>query len=95
MRTTGSTIVQSSPPTLGPAPDPGEQLAPRLAELVVHLTDCNPRLAVAAVNAAVGREQAVDADAEGRLAVVAQAMVSVRRQIDLRDRQPGPAALEA
>jgi hypothetical protein len=55
--------------------------APRLAELVVHLTDCAPRKAVAAVAAATLVEpHSVDE----ALAVVARAMCS-RRQVDLTD----------
>ena len=83
METTGTTLVEglASSPT---------GVEPRLAELVVHLTDCPPRLAVAAVNAAVGDERPATADE--RLAVVADAIVAVRRQIDLRDPKPsGPA----
>ena len=81
MEPTGSTIVQGSPPQTHPAS------APRLAELVAHLTECNPRLAVAAVNAAIGDAEPTGTD--DRLAVVAQALVSVRR-LDLRDPKPTP-----
>jgi len=79
MEPTGSTLVD------GMAPSP-TGLAPRLAEMVTHLTDCNPRLAVAAVNAAVG--DAPPTTRDERLALVADAMVAVRRMIDLRDPRP-------
>jgi hypothetical protein len=53
----------------------------RLAELVVHLTDCSPQQAVAAVEAV----QTVDpSDADESLELVARAMCAVRR-VDLRD----------
>ena len=54
----------------------------RLAELVICLTDCPPPLAVAAV-----KEAAIDSDAvteDDRLRIVARAMVSVKKGIDLR-----------
>lgn len=54
----------------------------RLAELVVHLTDCQPRRAVAAVNRAAALRD--PSSLEDKLAVVAEALVSLRR-IDLRD----------
>jgi hypothetical protein len=79
---TGTTVVDT---TLPATPPP----APRLTELVVHLTDCSPRLAVVAVDAAVGG--AIPVDDDGRLAVVARALVSVRRSIDLREPKPAPA----
>lgn len=80
MEPNGSTIVQSSPPSVSTP-------APRLAELVAHLTDCNPRLAVAAVNAALGDE--VPSNTDERLAVVAEALLSLRR-LDLREPQRAP-----
>lgn len=61
---------------------------PRLAELVVHLTGCEPAHAVTAVAASSPRPpESVDE----ALAVVAQAMCSLRRvdltdSVDLRDR---------
>jgi hypothetical protein len=54
----------------------------RLAELVVHLTDCPAPLAVAAVNEAVGEDELATED--DRLMVIARAMLSVKRGIDLR-----------
>ena len=54
----------------------------RLAELVVHLTDCPAPLAVAAVNEAAGDDELLTED--DRLMVVARAMLSVKRGIDLR-----------
>jgi chemotaxis regulatin CheY-phosphate phosphatase CheZ len=54
----------------------------RLAELVVHLTDCAPERAIAAVEA----QHPVDpVSSDDALAVVARAMCSVRR-VDLRDK---------
>ena len=53
---------------------------PRLAELVVHLTGCNPRAAVAAVEDASDADPATVDDA---LAIVARAMCAIGR-IDLR-----------
>jgi hypothetical protein len=77
VQTTGTTIVDTAPPA-------SEAIAsPRLAELVIHLTDCNPRLAVAAVDAAGGGS--VTGGADDRLATVARALISVRRTIDLRE----------
>ena len=58
---------------------------PRLAELVVHLTGCRPQLAVAAVNRA-SADRTVTSD-DDRLAVVAEAMIALRR-IDLREKRP-------
>ena len=75
MQTSGSTIVHTAPPTA-----PTESAAPRLAELVVHLTQCEPRRAVAAVDAALGGHPPAGTD--DRIAVVAQAILAVRRPID-------------
>lgn len=60
--------------------------AARLAELVAHLTSCPAHVAVGAIR------QALPADADGvadlstddRLAVVAEAMLLVQRDFDLR-----------
>jgi hypothetical protein len=79
VQTTGTTVVGTTLP-------PATTACPRLAELVVHLTDCNPRLAVAAVDAALGG--ATPATDDERLAAVARALISVRRSIDLRDPKP-------
>jgi hypothetical protein len=60
--------------------------SPRLAELVAHLTGCDPTRAVSAVRAATtSQPPAVDP-----LAIVARAMCSLRRvdltePVDLRD----------
>jgi hypothetical protein len=67
-------------------PDPRQRPARlpstyRLAELVVHLTDCSPEQAIAAVEA-VQTDEPADADAS--LEVVARAMCAIRR-VDLRD----------
>ena len=76
MQTTGTTVVDMIRP-------PTSTASPRLAELVVHLTDCNPRLAIAAVDAAVRGTTPTTNDE--CLTAIAQAMMSVRRRIDLRD----------
>lgn len=82
MQTSGTTIVD----TVLPASQAPTTTSPRLAELVVHLTDCDPTVAVAAVDAATGGVALGDGD--DRLGVVAQAIISVRRTIDLRDPKP-------
>jgi hypothetical protein len=82
VQSSGTTIVD----TVLPAPQAPTTTSPRLAELVIHLTDCDPALAVAAVDAATGGV-ALGAD-DDRLAAVAQAIISVRRTIDLRDPKP-------
>lgn len=56
---------------------------PRLAELVFHLTGCSPRVASSAVDA-------VPADVDDPLMIVARAMCSIRRidltqHVDLRE----------
>jgi hypothetical protein len=66
--------------------------SPRLAELVVHLTDCAPQDAVAAVAAATAAAPHEVADP---LAIVARAMRSLRRvdlttPVDLRDPREVP-----
>ena len=62
--------------------------SPRLAELIVHLTGCEPNRAVSAVRAAT----ATDPYSDDALAIVARAMCSLRRvdltePVDLRDRR--------
>ena len=62
---------------------------PRLAELVVHLTDCAPAVAADAVAAATWDDPQTADDA---LAIVARAMCSIRHldlrpQVDLREPQ--------
>ena len=60
----------------------------RLAELVAHLTGCGPYAAVGAVDAAMPTP-AADLTLDGRLAVVAEALVAVRRdQVSLQARRP-------
>lgn len=59
----------------------------RLAELVAHLSGCPARVAMDAVRQCLPPEGGVLDDDE-RLAVVARAMVFVRRLLDLRDQQP-------
>jgi hypothetical protein len=60
----------------------------RLAEMVVHLTDCTPEQAIEAVEAA----RSVDsAESDDPLEIVARAIVKVRRvdlraHVDLRDK---------
>jgi chemotaxis regulatin CheY-phosphate phosphatase CheZ len=53
----------------------------RLAEMVVHLTECTPERAIAAVEAARPVDPVAPEDA---LEIVARAIVKVRR-VDLRD----------
>jgi hypothetical protein len=84
VQTTGTTIVDTALPATQ------VNTSPRLAELVVHLTDCSPRLAIAAMDAAT--DGVVLGDADDRLAAVARALISVRRTIDLRDPKPTPSA---
>ena len=66
-----------------PVPAPLDLVRSRLAELVVHLSDCDPNDAVAAIRAEA--PDAAPADHDGRLAVVAAALVRVRGSIDLRE----------
>jgi hypothetical protein len=61
--------------------------SPRLAELVIHLTGCEPIVAVAEVADAT---RVSPADNEDPLAIVARAMCSIRRldltePVDLRE----------
>jgi hypothetical protein len=55
----------------------------RLAELIVHLTDCSPSAALAAVDIAM---QQPPQDVDESLEILARAMVLVRRPLDLRER---------
>ena len=55
----------------------------RLAELIVHLTDCSPSAAFAAVDIATQRPPQ---DVDESLEILARAMVLVRRPLDLRER---------
>lgn len=60
---------------------------PRLAELLVHLTDCAPGVATAAVTASTLVEPH---NADDALTIVARAMCSIRRldlttSVDLRE----------
>jgi hypothetical protein len=57
---------------------------PRLAELVVHLTDCAPDVALAAVAASAPPDFFDTQTADDALAVVARAMCSIRH-LDLRE----------
>jgi hypothetical protein len=57
---------------------------PRLAELVVHLTDCAPDVALAAVAASAPSDSFEAQTADDALAVVARAMCSIRH-LDLRE----------
>jgi hypothetical protein len=54
----------------------------RLAELVMHLSECPPEMAVHAVQRSL---HARPADIDEALSVVATALVSVHRGVDLRD----------
>lgn len=81
MDATGATIASEAGGTAAAAVD--EQLTrDRLAEFVVHLTDCAPTLAMAAVAEAIG-DNLPQTDDE-RLRVIARAMLSVKQGVDLR-----------
>jgi hypothetical protein len=54
----------------------------RLAELVMHLTDCAPEVALHAVNRVITAEPTTVDEA---LRVVARAICGVKRGLDLRD----------
>jgi chemotaxis regulatin CheY-phosphate phosphatase CheZ len=67
----------------------------RLAELVVHLTDCSPERAIEAVEAAAPVDPVSPDDA---LEVVARAIVTVRHvdlrdQVDLREATARPTSI--
>ena len=83
MQRTGATQLRLTRPTFDTSgPDA------RLAELVAHLTGCGPYAAVGAVDAAMPAG-AADLTIDDRLAVVAQALVAVKReQVSLRARRP-------
>jgi len=62
--------------------------SPRLAELVVHLTGCNPEVAVVAVDTAT---EATPENVDDALLIVARAMctihhVDLTEPVDLRDK---------
>ena len=62
--------------------------SPRLAELVVHLTGCNPEVAVVAVDTVT---ESMPSTIDDALLIVARAMCSVRdvdltEPVDLRDK---------
>lgn len=80
MNATGATLTSNSSDADGAVIDGPNA---RLAELVVHLSDCPAPAAVAAVNEAAG--DTPPASDDERLHIVARALVSVRRHIDLRD----------
>jgi hypothetical protein len=74
--------MSTAPPTEPDPRRPGRLASTdRLAELVVHLTDCSPEQAIAAVEAVQTHDPA---DADEALEVVARAMCAIRR-VDLRD----------
>jgi hypothetical protein len=54
----------------------------RLTELIVHLMDCPPETALAAIDRAMVHPPS---NAEESLEIVARAMVLLRRPVDLRD----------
>jgi hypothetical protein len=83
MKRTGATQLRLTRPTFDTSgPDA------RLAELVAHLTGCGPFAAVGAVDDALPAGHP-DLTIDDRLAVVAQAIVAVRReQVSLRARRP-------
>ena len=68
-------------------PAPLDLVRGRLAELVVHLSDCDPDAAIAAIRRAAPVTAPDDHD--GRLGLVATALLRVRRGIDLRERASG------
>lgn len=80
MRPTGALTV--APPVLDL-----DDTTSRLAELVAHLTGCPARIAVEAVGRCLPPDGG-NLDDDERLAVVARAMVFVRRLLDLRDQRP-------
>ena len=83
MQRTGATQLRITRPTFDTSGPDG-----RLAELVAHLTGCGPFAAVGAVDAAMPAET-TDLTLDDRLAVVAQALVTVKReQVSLRARRP-------
>jgi hypothetical protein len=57
----------------------------RLAELVAHLTGCPAPVALDAVDRSVESAEAAEAGTVDQLAVVASAMVLLKRDIDLRE----------
>jgi len=79
METTGVTLAEQAGARQSGTTD-------RLAELVIHLSDCPAPAALAAVTDAAGGT--VPATEDERLEVVARALVSLRRHIDLRDHTP-------
>jgi hypothetical protein len=83
MSRTGATQLRLTRPTFDTSgPDA------RLAELVAHLTGCGPFAAVGAVDDALPPVHD-DLTVDDRIAVVAQAIVTVRReQVSLRARRP-------
>ena len=54
----------------------------RLAELMVHLTECSPAVAVSAIANAAGDQQITN---ENALDILARAISSMRSGIDLRE----------
>jgi hypothetical protein len=68
------------------APDQAPR-SDRLAELVLHLSDCSPRRAVAAVDAVIDLT-------DDPMEIVARALCKVRRPepVDLRDRAAAEVA---
>lgn len=83
MQRTGATQLRLTRPSFDTSgPDA------RLAELVAHLTGCGPYAAVGAVDAAMPAD-AAGLTLDDRLAVVAEALVTVKReQVSLRARRP-------
>jgi hypothetical protein len=69
-----------------PVPAPLDLVRARLAELVVHLSDCTPDAAIDAIRQSA--PESAPSDHDGRLGLVAAALVRVRPRIDLRERAP-------
>lgn len=82
-RAGGAGVITPRPPF-----DPAGPIG-RLAELVAHLSGCPAHIAVVAVQRALpaGVDVHDDLNADGRLALVAQAMVLLRSDLDLRDQR--------
>ena len=78
----GTALTEPVAPT---APLPGFRMG-RLAELVMHLSSCPPE---AALHAVARSAHTPPTDGDEALVVVARALVSVRRGVDLRDEPIG------
>jgi hypothetical protein len=75
-----------------PVPAPLDLVRGRLAELVVHLSDCDPEVAIAAIRDAA--PETAPSDHDGRLGLVAAALLRVRPSVDLREVSGSTGAAE-